>query len=180
MRLAFLPYMPCTRCPIPCQQVLKNFFELWFWDSKPSLVRRLMRLLLTRHLMDSLHPCGQTYGEVGVACANTANVQYLCGCYHGAAKAGSCCMPCRMAWRALQGKGAQNEHGADTSPKATRKEWSRTSVRWCMSSHMLCVGTCKPCCGRTEIVLCCACLCAAPSCRCTTGCGWSTLTSCGR
>lgn len=47
-----------------CAQVLKNFFELWFWDSKPNLVRRLMRLLLTRQLMESLHPCGQTYGEV--------------------------------------------------------------------------------------------------------------------
>lgn len=45
-------------------QVLKNFFELWFWDSKPNLVRRLMRLLLTRQLLQSMHPCGRTYGEV--------------------------------------------------------------------------------------------------------------------
>jgi hypothetical protein len=46
-------------------QVIKNFFELWFWDSKPKLVRRLMRLLLTRQLMESLHPAGETYGNVG-------------------------------------------------------------------------------------------------------------------
>lgn len=45
-------------------QVLKNFFALWFWDSKPNLVRRLMRLLLTRQLMESMHPCGETYGQV--------------------------------------------------------------------------------------------------------------------
>jgi hypothetical protein len=48
-------------------QVLKNFFELWFWDSKPNLVRRLMRLLLTRQLLQLVHPCGRTYGEVGPA-----------------------------------------------------------------------------------------------------------------
>lgn len=46
-------------------QVLKTWFELWFWDSKPNLVRRLMRLLLTRQLVESLHPCGETYGQVG-------------------------------------------------------------------------------------------------------------------
>jgi hypothetical protein len=45
-------------------QVLKNFFALWFWDSKPNLVRRLMRLLLTRQLVESMHPCGETYGQV--------------------------------------------------------------------------------------------------------------------
>lgn len=64
-------------------QVIKHFFELWYWDSKPNLVRRLMRLLLTRQLMDAVHPCGQTYGQVGVvsqlkgACDSGALVKLL-------------------------------------------------------------------------------------------------------
>lgn len=64
-------------CPVVtilcCLQVLKRFFELWFWDTKPNLVRRLMRLLLTRQFMQSMHPCGQTYEEVGVLCVLCAN-----------------------------------------------------------------------------------------------------------
>jgi len=66
----------CISCGCSChcllllRQVIKNFFELWYWDTKPNLVRRLMRLLLTRQLMDAMHPCGQTYGQVGgVVCS---------------------------------------------------------------------------------------------------------------
>lgn len=45
-------------------QLLKPLLQAWYWDSKPALVRRLMRLVLDRGMLDSLHPCGEKYEEV--------------------------------------------------------------------------------------------------------------------
>jgi hypothetical protein len=45
-------------------QLLKPLLQAWYWDSKPALVRRLMRLVLDRGMLDSMHPCGEKYEEV--------------------------------------------------------------------------------------------------------------------
>lgn len=45
-------------------QILKPVLQAWYWDSRPNLVRRLMRLVLSRNVLDRLHPSGQTYEQV--------------------------------------------------------------------------------------------------------------------
>eukprot|EP00879_Flechtneria_rotunda_P010954 GHRR01011446.1.p1 GENE.GHRR01011446.1~~GHRR01011446.1.p1 ORF type:complete len:293 (+),score=75.31 GHRR01011446.1:1289-2167(+) len=45
-------------------QIIKAVLQVWYWDSRPSLVRRLMRMLLSRNLLDMRHPSGETYQQV--------------------------------------------------------------------------------------------------------------------
>jgi hypothetical protein len=56
-------------------QLLKPLLQAWYWDSKPALVRRLMRLVLDRGMLDSLHPCGEKFEEV---CYNVILHVILC------------------------------------------------------------------------------------------------------
>ncbi|WIA42141.1 hypothetical protein OEZ86_009410 [Tetradesmus obliquus] len=50
--------------PLIKPQLLRPLLQAWYWDSKPALVRRLMRLVLDRGLLDSVHPSGEKYEEV--------------------------------------------------------------------------------------------------------------------
>jgi hypothetical protein len=51
-------------CLLLLLQLLRPLLQAWYWDSKPALVRRLMRLVLDRIMLDSVHPSGEKYEEV--------------------------------------------------------------------------------------------------------------------
>lgn len=56
--------LSCRLSPHTILQVLKLILQTWYWDNRPSIVRRLMRLVLSRNLLDMIHPSGETYEAV--------------------------------------------------------------------------------------------------------------------
>jgi hypothetical protein len=137
-------------------QVLKNVFELWFWDSKPNLVRRLMRLLLTRQLKESMHPCGETYGQVrssGVCLAmpggRTSGLHSTCswGVWEGASSCWRHYAPARPAMcaaKTVPGTMARIAQTVGTSCDSHQVDSCSPSLRVqaLLDKHVRCLFTC--------------------------------------